>query len=199
MNEIEHALLHELREWREQSKRQHKELMSNFTDLTDALSAVSDATTKGFTDLNTEIAAVVAALGTSSGTGATDAQLAAVTVKLNALGATISNGINAAIGQLVAAVAAIPTVPTAPVIVNQPQPPTIPAGGTETMTVSATGGGLAFQWFQGSAPDTSVPILGATNASFTTPPLTTTTSYWVRVTNALGSVDSSTVTVTVTA
>ncbi len=88
-----------------------------------------------------------------------------------------------------------PTIP--PTIAIQPQSQTISSGQTATLSVVATGvQPLTFQWYQGVSPDTSNPV--GTNAfTFTTPPLTTTTSYWVHVSNDLGSVDSDTATITV--
>ena len=85
----------------------------------------------------------------------------------------------------------------APTIGTQPQDSTIVSGATATLTVAAAGTGpLSYQWYEGVAGDTSTPV-GAGAASFTTPALTTTTSYWVRVTGPGGVVDSRTATVTV--
>jgi hypothetical protein len=76
-------------------------------------------------------------------------------------------------------------------------PSAICTGTTTTLTVSASGAGLSYQWYRGSASDTSNPV-GTDSSSFTTPTLTTTTSYWVRVTGTCGSpADSRTATVTV--
>jgi len=87
-----------------------------------------------------------------------------------------------------------------PGISAQPQSQTIAAGGTATLTVSATGAGtLAYQWYQGSSGETAAPVAGATASSFTTPALNATGSYWVRVSNGGASADSTTATVTVTA
>jgi hypothetical protein len=85
-----------------------------------------------------------------------------------------------------------------PLITTQPASTTIDSGSSTVLTVGADGQGqsLSFAWFQGASGDTSVPV-GTNAASFTTPSLTETTSYWVRVTSAGGSVDSSTATVTV--
>ncbi len=69
-------------------------------------------------------------------------------------------------------------------IVTQPVSIAIPAGTTTTLTVGASGTGpLAYQWFQGLSGDTSTPLPGTNSDSFTTPVLTTTTNYWVKVTN----------------
>jgi hypothetical protein len=94
----------------------------------------------------------------------------------------------------------VTTGPTAPTIATQPQSQTIGSGQTATLSVTATGTAtLSYQWFAGTSPNTTNPVAGATASSFTTPALTSTTSYWVRVTNAIGSVDSTTATITVTA
>ena len=93
---------------------------------------------------------------------------------------------------------AAPPAGTAPSIANQPQNQTINSGQTATLSVSATGTSpFTYQWYQGSSGTTSSPVGGATGASFTTPALTATTSYWVRVSNGIGSSDSGTATVTV--
>jgi hypothetical protein len=66
--------------------------------------------------------------------------------------------------------------------------------------VEATGTApLSYQWYQGTSPSTTIPIAGATTSSYTTPALTSTTSYWVRVTNAYGTANSVTATITITA
>lgn len=68
------------------------------------------------------------------------------------------------------------------------------------LTVAAAGTvPLTFQWYIGVSGDSSSPIGGATFSSFTTPSLAATTSYWVRVSNEAGSVNSTTATVSVSA
>jgi uncharacterized protein YkwD len=72
------------------------------------------------------------------------------------------------------------------------------SGQQATLSVAASGTApLLSPWFIGS-PASPSPIGGATAASFTTPSLTDSTSYWVRVSNAAGSVDSNPATVVVT-
>lgn len=91
------------------------------------------------------------------------------------------------------------TASTPAAIVTQPAPVTIFTGATAKLTVVASGGTpLTYQWFRGLSGDTSQPV-GSNAASFTTPALSATTSYWVRVSNALnpGGVASNTATVTV--
>ena len=85
----------------------------------------------------------------------------------------------------------------APSITSQPQGESIPSGHTATLSVTATGNGpLSFQWYHGASGNTSLPV-GANASSFTTPALTSTTSYWVRVSNSCGSANSATATIVV--
>jgi hypothetical protein len=85
-----------------------------------------------------------------------------------------------------------------PSITTQPQSQTINSGQTATMSVVAAGTPpLSYQWYQGASGVTTNPIAGATGTSYTTPPLTATTSYWVQVSNAEGSVNSNTDVITV--
>jgi len=86
---------------------------------------------------------------------------------------------------------------TAPQITTQPASVTVISGGTATFTVTASGTSPAFQWYAGTSGNTNSPISGATGNSFTTPVLTETASYWVRASNAAGTDDSNTATVTV--
>jgi hypothetical protein len=81
-------------------------------------------------------------------------------------------------------------------ITEQPQAQTINSGQTAGLSVTATGTSLTYQWYQGSS-GSGTQIDGATSSSYTTPALTTTTQYWVRVSGGSGSVDSDTATVTV--
>jgi len=92
-----------------------------------------------------------------------------------------------------------PATPSPPVITTQPASGTVPSGQSATLTVVASGAApLNYQWYQGAAGNTSTPV-GTNSASFTTPVLTATASYWVRVTNLYGSADSSTATLTLVA
>ena len=87
---------------------------------------------------------------------------------------------------------------TAPAITVQPQDQTVSSGQAATLSVTASGAGpLSFQWYQGQSGDVSHPVGGATGSSFTTPTLTATTQYWVRVSNSCGHIDSASATITV--
>jgi Ig-like domain CHU_C associated len=88
---------------------------------------------------------------------------------------------------------------TPPALTTVPVSVTINSGQTTTFTVAASGTAPAFQWYLGTSGDTSHPVASATAATFTTPALTTDTSYWVRASNAAGAADSGTVTVSVIA
>ena len=87
---------------------------------------------------------------------------------------------------------------TAPTITRQPQDVTVSRYARATLSVSAAGTSpISYQWYKGSSGSTTTPIAGATGATYTTPQLSQTTRYWVRVKNGCGSVASRTVTVTV--
>ena len=86
-----------------------------------------------------------------------------------------------------------PVLSEAPSIIKQPLGPSISSGQTATLTVSATGTGtLSYQWYQGPSGTTSNSISGAISSSYTTPALTSTTSYWAQVSDSDGSVNSNT-------
>ncbi|HJQ40358.1 MAG TPA: hypothetical protein VKB93_24705, partial [Thermoanaerobaculia bacterium] len=87
-------------------------------------------------------------------------------------------------------------VDTAPVITADPDNEHILSGQTATLTVSTSSSGVSYQWYEGNQHDTSHPV-GTNSSSFTTPVLTHTTRYWVRLTNTCGSTDSNHATVTV--
>lgn len=89
--------------------------------------------------------------------------------------------------------------PTPLSITNHPASTVIDSGGTATLSVTATGTEpLTYQWYQGTSGTTTIPV-GTNSPSFTTPALSTTTSYWVRISNAENptGVNSTTATVTV--
>jgi uncharacterized repeat protein (TIGR02543 family) len=87
---------------------------------------------------------------------------------------------------------AVATILVRPVISQQPTADSlIVTGATLPLSVTATGSALTYQWYQGTSGSILNPVSGATSSSFTIPPLTTTTSYWVRVSNLAGHADSS--------
>ncbi len=90
----------------------------------------------------------------------------------------------------------VPNSCTPPSIAAQPQSQNIQSGQTAILSVTATGTApLSYQWYEGSPGDTATPV-GDDASTFTTPPLSSTASYWVRVTNGCGTSDSAKAAVT---
>ncbi|HEV7426781.1 MAG TPA: hypothetical protein VGQ46_10470 [Thermoanaerobaculia bacterium] len=87
------------------------------------------------------------------------------------------------------------SIATGPTISGQPQSVTLQGPGSAHLTVSASGASLTYQWYQGTSG--SGTTVGSNQPSYDTPVLNTTTSYWVRVSNMAGSVNSNTATVTI--
>jgi alpha-tubulin suppressor-like RCC1 family protein len=85
----------------------------------------------------------------------------------------------------------------APNIISEPPFTAVTIGNATTLIVNASGWNLKYQWYLGQTGNISNPINGATSIAYTTPPLTQPTSYWVRVSNPSGYLDSSTVNVTI--
>jgi hypothetical protein len=86
----------------------------------------------------------------------------------------------------------------APTISGQPAGTTVNAGQSATLSVSAAGSGpLIYQWYKGLKGNTSNPVSGATASTCTTSALNASASYWVRITNSCGSIDSDAALVTV--
>jgi len=82
----------------------------------------------------------------------------------------------------------------APVISSVSGPASIPGGGTATLSVTATGG-VTYEWFAGSAPSTANPV--GTGATIDIVPTASPSLYWVRVANACGSANSTTLSISV--
>ena len=89
------------------------------------------------------------------------------------------------------------SIAVAPAITSHPLSTTLNFGASATLTVAASGSPSTFQWYAGSSGVTTNPIPGATTSSFTTPALDSSTSYWVRATNAAGFASSNAAIVTV--
>ncbi len=84
-----------------------------------------------------------------------------------------------------------------PVITTQPQNQTILSGEQALLSVIASDSTpLTYQWYQGVSGDRSKPV-GTNSSSYTTPALTQTTSYWVRVSNPHGYANSNKATITI--
>jgi len=86
---------------------------------------------------------------------------------------------------------------TAPTITVQPRGGKIFAGQTLQMSVQAIGTApITYQWYRGASGVVTNPVPGATAAVFVTPPMTSITSFWVRVSNPNGSTNSSAAVIT---
>src|SRR5947207_1513406 len=85
-----------------------------------------------------------------------------------------------------------------PSITQQPQSQPVSPGQTATLSVAAIGSPpLSYQWYLGQSGDSSQPIGGATSASYTTGPLSSTVSYWLLVSNSADSASSATAVINV--
>jgi len=74
---------------------------------------------------------------------------------------------------------------------GQPTSQTVDRGAAATFTVAPLGTPpFRYQWYNGFTGMTRSPVIGATNATFATPPVNDVGSYWVRVTNPCGAFDS---------
>ncbi len=73
----------------------------------------------------------------------------------------------------------------------------VPPGGTARLEVIAESTvPLTYQWYRGAPGDTGTPFAEANAASFVTPPVNESGTYWVRVANEFGVRDSTAYTVT---
>lgn len=83
-------------------------------------------------------------------------------------------------------------------ITTEPVSQRVTPGSTASLHVAANGTSpLTYHWYRsGTVGDTSSPV-GTNSPDYTTPALSTTTSYWVRVSNACGQDDSALATITV--
>ena len=92
-----------------------------------------------------------------------------------------------------------PPPATAPSITTQPASQEVASGASASLSVAATGDDLSYQWYTGNSGDTAAPVAGATAGTLETGALTTSTNFWVQITNAGGTADSETAVVTVAA
>ena len=88
-------------------------------------------------------------------------------------------------------------VPVLPSITAQPKNQMVPFGGNATLTVGgAESLPFTYQWYVGASGNTSNPIAGATNSTFTTPQLFSSVAFWVAVQNAFGTAKSASALIT---
>lgn len=87
-------------------------------------------------------------------------------------------------------------------IAQQPQSSAIQSGDNVELSVVLNDENMVltpieYQWYAGNSGDTSMPINGATQNTFTTPVLLDTTNYWVSISNPSGTLFSNTAVITV--
>src|SRR5262249_43739762 len=85
---------------------------------------------------------------------------------------------------------ALVTKSPAPIITTQPASTNVFRSQTTTLTVASPSINIAFQWYVGSNCGNKFPISGANASSYTTPPVTDFTNYWVELTTPGGYVFS---------
>ncbi len=84
-----------------------------------------------------------------------------------------------------------------PLIWVHPTSTTIKTGEVIVLQVTATGAEpLKYEWYEGAQGDTAKPV-GTNSAQFTSQPLSSSTSFWVRVRNSCGQADSQVAVITV--
>jgi hypothetical protein len=104
---------------------------------------------------------------------------------------TVSNGNGCSATSAATSVTRSP----ATAITVQPQSTTIPKNTSTTLSVTATGIGLSYNWYRGPSGTTFAPV-GTNSSQFQTPTLNKGTHlYWVRVTGTCGVVNSVTATI----
>ena len=92
-----------------------------------------------------------------------------------------------------------PPTCTPPTITQQPASVTITSGGSATLSVGAIGTTpFSYQWYVGTSGNTNSPVSGGTGSSIKVT-TTSSTNYWVRVSNSCGTANSNTATVSVAA
>jgi YD repeat-containing protein len=82
------------------------------------------------------------------------------------------------------------TICIPPTITSQPASLNVSLHAGASMTVTATGSTLSYQWYRGATGDTSSPVSGQTAATLSISNVSATTSYWVRVSNVCGAANS---------
>jgi hypothetical protein len=91
-----------------------------------------------------------------------------------------------------------PVICNVPVISHHPVSQRVNPGSTATMSVAADGSTpFTYRWYRANTVGDTSTQVGTNSPTFTTPPLTVETKYWVRVLNACGQDDSALATITV--
>jgi len=108
----------------------------------------------------------------------------------------VSNTCGATVDSRTITVTVVPCA--APKIVVQPSGGNIVINNGATLFAAVTGTQpIAYQWYQGTFPDTSHPADNGTSATLTVPPLVAPVSYWLHVSSECGAADSNTALLTI--
>ncbi len=90
------------------------------------------------------------------------------------------------------------TYPGNPVIVDEPLGRKLRSRESADLSLVASGGiALSYQWYQGQSGDTNHAVVGATNAVYRTPSLTTNAIFWSSASTSVGSTNSMSATLSV--
>lgn len=92
---------------------------------------------------------------------------------------------------------AVITVQTSPSITQQPASSTIPPESSVRLEVGTSGDVQRYDWYEGTSGDRRHLVAAGPSDSYTTPPLTSSTSYWVEAISPCGDVQSGTAYITV--
>ena len=138
----------------------------------------------------------IGASGTTTNpiSGATSATLAVSPTSTTSYWVKITNSANGTAGaSSINSATATVTVDGALSISTQPASVTIDNGQSDTLSVTAANGTTpySYQWYIGASGTTTNPISGATSATYAASP-TSTTSYWVKVTDSASGTAGST-------
>jgi len=124
---------------------------------------------------------------TSPIAGATTASLTVTpTATISTYWVHVSNSCNSIGVNSVTGVVTISASCPSPRITIQPLAIAAGIGTTPSLQISSVGSSLHYQWYKGMKGDISVKV-GTDAASFTTPPVSTNASYWVRIREDCGS------------
>ena len=108
----------------------------------------------------------------------------------------VSNSCGSSIDSKTITITVLPCA--APKIVVQPPGANIVSNFGTTLYAAVTGTQpIAYQWYEGTFPDTSHPATNGTSATLAVPPLVASASYWLHVSSDCGAADSNTAQLTV--
>jgi hypothetical protein len=133
---------------------------------------------------------------TSPISGATNSSLTVTPSKTSSYWLRASNSCGSSLDSNTITITVLPCA--APKIVVQPPSANIVTNFGTTIYTAVTGTQpIAYQWYEGTFPDTSHPATGGNSATLNVPSLVASASYWLHVSSECGAADSSTARLTV--